>query len=343
MASLPGPWGGQWQQWAMPPVSHYPGNGEQEMKIATEGGENTILPGFSVYNRDKRFIDLYNTGNGVLYWSSEVSDDWITLSEESGVISDEQRIWVSIDWDRAPVGRDEAGTITLRWSSSATNAWMSWDDMSEEGREEYKAGKVTNRGPGSFFNIDLSVFNPQSPSGGSALGFVESNGYISIEAEHYTRKVDQTNASWEIIEGLGRTANSITVLPTNIPSHSTPDDIIGNSPCLEYDIYTFSEGEAAIDFNCIPSSPIHADYGLRIALSLDDGSPVIVAAEKRRDVMSNLLKIKASLDLGKEGPHKLRVWMVDPGLIIDKIIINTGGVKESYLGPPESLYHSAEQ
>jgi len=56
-------------------------------------------------------------------------------------------------------------------------------------------------------------------------------------------------------------------------------------------------------------------------------------------VIDNLMTIKATLDLPKEGQHQLKVWMVDPGVVIDKIIIDTGGLKHSYLGPPESLYH----
>ncbi len=46
------------------------------------------------------------------------------------------------------------------------------------------------------------------------------------------------------------------------------------------------------------------------------------------------MKKTAYLEMWKEGPHTLKVWMVDPGVVIDKIIINTGGVQESYLGPP---------
>jgi len=59
MASLPGPAGNQWLQWSMPPLDFYSGSGEPRMQLSTEGGIKGSIPGFSVYNKDKRFIDLY--------------------------------------------------------------------------------------------------------------------------------------------------------------------------------------------------------------------------------------------------------------------------------------------
>jgi hypothetical protein len=214
---------------------------------------------------------------------------------------------------------------------------MEYEQMTEEGKEAYRNGSFSYMGPDSKYDVNLSVFNPPSPAPAQVKGFVESHGYISMEAEHYTRKKDSREAAWDIIEGLGRTGHSMTVLPPTIQSIKSVDDIAAESPLIEYDIYTFTGGTASLQFNCIPSNPINNDYGQRLAFALDDAPPQIISYENGRSVMENLMTIHGELNIKTEGEHTLKVWMVDPGIVIDKIIINTGGVKDSYLGPPESF------
>jgi hypothetical protein len=308
------------------------------MQLSLEGGDHGILPGFSVFNKDKRFIDLYNTGNGAIYWNSKTSAEWIKLGETSGVIYDEKRIWVTIDWEKAPKGINPAGHIAFGWQSSPENKSFGEKYLSLYDKKT-KGDSIKHEGPGGGFQVQLSLFNPVTPAIEKVKGFVESNGYISMEAEHFSRKNDKKFAGWNVVEGLGRIGNSVTVLPANIGSIQAVDEILSNSPSLEYDIYTFTKGEAMFQFNCIPSYPVNKDCGLRIAVALDHGKPEIIDSKGLKDVMNNLLTLKTRLNIHSAGQHTFKIWMVDPGLVIDKIIIDTGGVKDSYLGPPESIFY----
>ncbi|MCD6347986.1 MAG: glycosyl hydrolase 115 family protein [Bacteroidales bacterium] len=336
MASLPGPWGGQWHQWDMPPLSFYSGEGVPRLNYALEGRDSLYFPDFSVFNEDSAFIDLYNSGNGAVYWSSETSVDWIELSQTSGVVYDETRIWVKIDYDKIPNGINVAAELKIYWSSSLRDEWADWDQLSLEEREAYRKGITKAGNHDNSFELGLSIFNPSSPKKGEVRGFVESNGYLSMEAEHFSRKTD-TDAGWNIIEGLGRSGSSITVLPPTIEALSSTDKIISKSPSVEYDIYLFTEGEIKLQLNCSPGNPINADYGQRVAVALDDELPNVISYKRgNKNVMDNLMTLHANLNNETAGEHILKIWMVDPGIVIDKIIIDTGGLNESYLGPPES-------
>ena len=53
------------------------------------------------------------------------------------------------------------------------------------------------------------------------------------------------------------------------------------------------------------------------------------------NVLKNAMCGEIEMEL-PEGKHVLKIWGTDPSIIIDRIIINFSGEKDSYLGPPET-------
>ena len=85
-------------------------------------------------------------------------------------------------------------------------------------------GSVTITGPdGQATKVALTAFNPQEPTRASLRGFVEADGYVSIEAEHYTKKIDTAQASWQKIDDYGRTLSSMTIFPVTANSVTSAD------------------------------------------------------------------------------------------------------------------------
>ena len=89
---------------------------------------------------------------------------------------------------------------------------------------------------------------------------------------------------------------------------------------------------------------------MKFAVSIDDDEPQIINMHAGtevqdwkyprwfNDAVSNKTIVKsATLKVSKAGLHTLKLWMIDNGIVYQRIIINNGGLKPSYLGPPESL------
>ena len=306
MSPAPGPWGTQFRQFEMPPLSDCDGSGPPALGVALEGGDPQSLADLSAYTQDQRFIDLFNTGKGEIRWTAAPSQPWVHLDQTSGTFATEQRLWVTIDWNRAPVGPDLTAMI-----------------------------EVT--GDAGHKSIAVPVFKPAAPLRDEVTGFVESHGCVSMEAEHFTRKHDCGGAAWEIIQGLGRSGDSVAVLPPTVVSHADPADMRSSSPSLDYDIHLFHSGEARLDIDCLPTNPVAPKRGVRLAVSLDGEAPQVLTG-KGGDVLANLRRLSTTVKIASPGRHTLTVWMVDPGVVIDKLVLDFAPPKDTYLGPPES-YH----
>jgi hypothetical protein len=74
---------------------------------------------------------------------------------------------------------------------------------------------------------------------------------------------------------------------------------------------------------------------VRLAISLDDGPPQVLSGNGG-DVLTNLRRLTSNLNIPAPGRHRLTVWMVDPGVVIDKIVLAFSPPTDLYLGPPES-------
>jgi hypothetical protein len=55
-------------------------------------------------------------------------------------------------------------------------------------------------------------------------------------------------------------------------------------------------------------------------------------------VKDSVRKSRSTHTIATPGYHTLKFWMVDPGVVLQKLIVDFGGVRPSYLGPPET-YH----
>lgn len=279
--------------------------------ILVEGREepgNGSLPVFDPFHRQSFYVELFNKGSRPYDFSSEVSAPWVKIDKSSGRVNDQIRIMVSVDWDKAPVG-DAAGKITLLAA-------------------------------GSRFEVEVPVKNPSPGVASTIHGFIESNGYISIEAEHFISKRETGGVSWNIIPGLGKSKSGVIALPYQAGIQQP-----GNGSRLDYPVHITGEGgEVTVYAHFSPTLNYTGGSGFEYAVSFDDQTPVRVNIHPdpsnrawERDVAANVSVGRSAHKL-TPGNHMLHFHMVNPGLVLQKLVIDTGGLKRSYLGPEESYF-----
>lgn len=140
---------------------------------------------------------------------------------------------------------------------------------------------------------------------------------------------------------MGKTGDSVSVFP---PKSHTFTILPGDSPSLEYQLRLAAAGEFDARFHLIPTQPLVAGNGLRFAVSVDKEKPQIISVGKNVEVTSpqwesNVLNQtcvgQARFRFAK-GRHVFRIFAVDSGVVLDKIVLHSVKLPASYLEPAET-------
>ena len=311
--------------WQQPPCNVMPAVNETQIPsggklgVAIEGSTipwpdefgKAVLPALESWTRKARYIEVFTQGAQAASFSITSSVPWLQLTQTKGEVDGDLRIWVNADWDKVPAGTTNAQLI------------------------------VKGTGIGSL-SIALPVHNPVYPKfGDTTAGFVESDGAIAIEAAHYSQAVVTPGRSWMTIPGYGRTLSAVSALPGEAES-VVPG---AASPHLEYKLQVFTAGEVTLEAQLSPTLSFVPHRGLRYAVSLDDEDPIVVDLKEGFDNIAWRLSVSEStrrsftkLKVSAPGAHTLKFWLVDPGVVLQRLVLTTTKrPRPSFLGPEETV------
>ena len=291
-----------------------------EMGIAVDGqtdlSENPTFV-LSKYDTYAKFIDIFNTGYGSFEYRVSADKDYIKINKKTGTVYDSDRIYVSLDAENAPDGVSDA-TITV----------------------ERLIGSVV----ADSRDIKVNIRNIADVT--QAKTYVEANGYVSIEAEHYSELVNKGEYEWKIEKDFGRSGDTLKIYPS-LDSNANENTITSTSAYAEYNVYFENSGTYTLDVYRMPT--LNERGNMRFAVGIDNENPTVLKGTSAytgssnksdawaKGVLCNNEKIQTTVTVSEAGLHTVRLYNIAPGVVIDKMVLTHGtSVPYSYFGAPES-------
>ena len=182
----------------------------------------------------------------------------------------------------------------------------------------------------------------------------------------------QVKAQWTFAPDLGREEGCMLVDPVTAPITK-----IADAPRMEYDIYLPEDGDLTIALGILPTQDIDPTRGLRMAVSVDNEEPHILDMRKgmnnifkeytpeniarskylkplppinkkfalaaydkkrRSDTLDGMRWVDETMGSCKAGMHTIKIYMIDPELVLEKIVVNPDNSHYSYMGKPSKSF-----
>lgn len=292
-------------------------------------GNTLVLPAMDPYGPKTRWIDIFARGTAGCDWTVSPWESYVIASPSKGTTGGnngtDTRVFISVDWSKAP-----AAPSTTTVKINVTSSCPTWGNY-----------------PPPI--IQVPVVSTTVPR--DFKGFVESDGHLAIEAEHTSSRTKVGGVSYRTLPGHGRTLSGVTLMP--VLADTQP---VGKGPVLQYDVYTFTNASKAnVTLYISPSlNQNGASRPLKYAIAFDDepikevkfvapdvnGNPPTSWKGAVSDAVWGLSSGSSTTtthDLTRTGKHTLKIWCIEPGVVVQKVVVNLGGLRPSYLGPPESF------
>ncbi|MGH9562746.1 MAG: glycosyl hydrolase 115 family protein, partial [Terracidiphilus sp.] len=263
---------------------------------------------------ETRTLTLFDRGKTPVEFTVQASAPWIVASETTGTVGAvEKNIVLRVDWSKVPAGTESVeGAVTV------------------------------SSGEGMPMRYDLhALCLPIAQS--NAHGFVEDDGYVAMEAADTSARTADGETHWEELPGYGETHSAMTVFPATAESNTEW------KAALAFTMYLYDVGDFEMQAILAPTLNFVPGRGLRFAVSVDDGPRTIVdelehntQQDWEKAVSDSVRRITIPLAIDKPGNHTLHIWAVDPGVVLERIVVSHGPLLPSYLGPPESARFPAK-
>ncbi|GAB3648390.1 glycosyl hydrolase 115 family protein [Echinicola sediminis] len=280
----------------------------------TEGPAQELA--FNSWTKSPHFFDIYLKNHSEISWELKPSQDWIKVSQLQGSLSAENeeyesRVWVAIDWEKLPTNEElHSGSITLQ------------------------AGIRT---------FEIRIMADVRTELENQAHHVEGNGLVIVYAENYSQKINQKGQNWSLVDHLGHSGASLQAFP--LQSASQTEDISKNAH-IQYDFHLSKDlDEAEITFSALPTHPVSSQNRLRIGVSINEGPVEVLdfktqgrSEEWKLNVLSNMAHKKLQGQSLQKGKNTIKVFWMDPGVVLDYILIKLDKANTGYGLIKETIY-----
>lgn len=174
------------------------------------------------------------------------------------------------------------------------------------------------------------------PASTSSLG----NRFAAIEADKYKKLSNHSGLFWKRIPDIGRTGAGMTLFPVTGPKCSD----VQNAPELSYQFRMPATSDITLYAYFSPTLNLYHNEGMQYAVSIDAEEPQIITVNKDdarpaiwgKWVANNIIVTSSKHPALAPGEHTIHFKLLQPALVLQKLVVDGGDLKESYLGPPST-------